>query len=168
MKTRLLSKFGRGEHAFNLIEVTLAVAITGIALITILGLLPTAIDASRRVSDETLASMLAADMLNWRRVTPYDDIPYFPVNGPALSGARPQTVTMTFDAMGNLPIDEYNNTNTMYSGAYFLCTYTIMDQPQFPGVKNVARVIISFEWPSRATSANRTKRYFASEYSRFQ
>ncbi|MEI6085541.1 MAG: prepilin-type N-terminal cleavage/methylation domain-containing protein [Verrucomicrobiota bacterium] len=157
--TRLKTQAG-----FNLIEVSLAIAICSIGLIALLGLIPTGIDASRRAADDTLAASLASDVLHWRRISPYTNSTFLPYGSPPLNTRA--NVQMTTDAMGNFGVDEYNNTNLFYTGAYFLTTYTVMDNPLFPGALDAARVVISVEWP--ALSSNRTKRVFVSDYARWQ
>src|SRR5207247_522846 len=106
--------------------------------------IPTGTEASRRAADDTLVTSLASDILHWRRISSYANSTYLPYGSPPLTNTSPtysppantirSTVLMTNDAMGNLPKDEFNNTNPYYTGPYFLTTYTIMDQPQFPGV----------------------------------
>jgi uncharacterized protein (TIGR02598 family) len=163
------------EEGFNLIEVMLAVAVVALALITVLGLLPIGIDASRKVSDDSIITTLASDMLHWRRVTPYDKPSWFPYNAPPLSGSRPATVTMYFDAMGNLANTEYQKTNLYYSGDYFKFTYTVLDHPD-PALSNsmdIARVLITVEWPvinqtTKALAPNPNRRVFIGQYSRMQ
>jgi prepilin-type N-terminal cleavage/methylation domain len=53
------------QAGFNLIEVTLAVAVAAIGLLAVFGLLAGGIGASRQVSDETLITHLMDDMHAW-------------------------------------------------------------------------------------------------------
>ncbi|MCG3148749.1 MAG: hypothetical protein PCFJNLEI_02196 [Verrucomicrobiae bacterium] len=153
-----------GQAGFNLIEVSLAIAICSIGLIALMGLLPTGTEASRRAGDDTLATSLASDILHWRRISPYTNSTYLPMGSPPLNTRA--TVQMYNDSMGNFAVDEYNNPNPFFSGNYFLTTYSVIDHPMYPGVLDVARLVVTIEWP--ALSTNRTKRVFVSDYARWQ
>ncbi|NQU09784.1 hypothetical protein HQ590_03265 [bacterium] len=142
----ILSKRGRGATAgFNLIEVTLAVAICGIGLITVLGLVAGAVDASRGVSDETLICNLVDDMMDWARITPYGKEMWFPL------GAKVDDHSTAYpaylDANGNLPNTDYNQPNPFYSGPYFRFTFRPIDHPQFGAAGDLTRVIVTVDWP---------------------
>ena len=154
------------QDGFNLIEVTLAVAIVGVGVLAVMGMLPVGLEASRRVSDDTIINTIVGDMFNWRRVTPYSSISWFPYNAPALTTTRPSTPVVTiFDAMGNLPKDEYDHTNPYYGGDYFKVSYTILDHPDFAGATDIARVLVTVEWPVNAPAAKQQRRYFLSQFS---
>src|SRR5207249_920411 len=56
-------------RGFNLVEVTLAVAIIGVSLALILGLFPLGLQASRDSQDYAMASTLAMDILNTFRAS---------------------------------------------------------------------------------------------------
>jgi prepilin-type N-terminal cleavage/methylation domain-containing protein len=164
-----MNRFPRiNEAGFNLIEVSLAIAICSIGLIALMGLLPTGTEASRRAADDTLVTSLASDILHWRRISPYTNSTYLPFGSPPLH-TRPGTNFVTqFDAMGNFSVDEFGNTNPFFGGNYFLATYQVMDNPQFPGNLDCARVVLTMEWPANAPAANRAKRIFVSDYARWQ
>jgi uncharacterized protein (TIGR02598 family) len=51
-----------GRRAFTLVEVALAVAMVGFAVITILGLIPVALEASKDSSDATATSLIAQQL----------------------------------------------------------------------------------------------------------
>ena len=165
MRSQLLRRRG-SQAGFNLIEVSLALAICSVGLITLCGLLPTGIDASRRAADDTLVTSLASDILHWRRISPFSNSTFLPYGSPPLDTRG--TVSMVNDAMGNFNVDEFGATNPYFTGPYFLTTYTVMDHPQFGGALDAARVVITIEWPYNAPSANRTKRTFISDYARMQ
>ena len=157
------------QSGFNLIEVSLAIAICSIGLIALLGLIPTGIDASRRAVDDTLATGIASDVLHWRRITPYTNTTFFPGGGGALSTLpHNNVVTMTLDAMGNTPNDEDLSVNEFYSGPYFLVIYSVVNHPQFINNPDIARLIVTVEWPNNAPAASRTRRTFISNYTRMQ
>lgn len=137
----------RAMAGFNMIEVTLAVAVVALGLVAIIGLLPVGIDASRRVADDTLVSSLVSDLMSWRRITPADKPTWFPYPSPTLNDPRPTNAVVYLDAMGNLPETEYGTTNRNYSGKFFRFDYTLLDHPDFPGSKDVARLLIVVNSP---------------------
>jgi DNA-binding NtrC family response regulator len=57
----------------------MAVAIVGVGMLAVVGLMANAIDSTRQVSDDTLITNLADDMLNWSRITPYTNQTFMPV-----------------------------------------------------------------------------------------
>lgn len=166
----------RSESGFNLIEVSLALAICAIGILTLVGLLPTGIEASRRVSDDTVLTSLSGDMLHWRRITPWEFQPWLPWGGPRMTDPRPATVAVNFDAMGNLNTlalpDGTTAPNPFYAGPYFRYTYTVQDHPQFPGNRDIARLIITVEWPCKPNDGlpvpNANRRQFVSTYTRYR
>ena len=162
------------RSGFNLIEVSLALAICSIGLITLIGLLPTGIDASRQAADDTLAAAIASDVLHWRRISPYTNSTYFPKGCTPLNTHPGTNFTMTLDAMGNLLTNVDLSVNPFYTGNRFLVTYQVMDQPQFPGALDVARVVVTVLWPCTnmvgpgLVRPNATARYFVSDFGRMQ
>jgi len=155
---------------FNLIEVSLAIAICSIGLIALMGLIPTGTEASRRAADDTLAAALASDVLHWRHVSPYTTNTFFPGGATPLNArpAIPTNVTMILDAMGNFAVHENGSINTFYTGPYFQVDYMARDHPQFIGNPDIARVVVTVEWPYNAAGANRTRRTFVSNFTRMQ
>ncbi|MCG2703313.1 MAG: prepilin-type N-terminal cleavage/methylation domain-containing protein [Candidatus Omnitrophica bacterium] len=59
---------------FTLIEIIIALTILGIGLISVMAYLPVALDASRRASDLTKATLLAREWIENVRAAAYDDI----------------------------------------------------------------------------------------------
>lgn len=148
----------------------MAIAICAIGLIALIGLIPTGVDASRRAADDTLATSLASDAMHWRHISPYTNATYFPYGAYAPS-ARPSpgtNVTMTLDAMGNLSVNEDGTANAFYSGPYFVLNYMAVDHPQFGSNPDIARVVVTVEWPYNAGASTRTRRVFVSTLARMQ
>jgi len=84
----------RGRGAFSLVEVTVAIGIFAFVVVGILGLLPTALKLRAESSQETLAVLIAQEMIssvkaapNIREVTLRD--------GPGLRAANNQTLNLT-------------------------------------------------------------------------
>ncbi len=149
------------RDGFNLIEVTLAVAISAVGLLAVFGLLAGGITASRRVSDETLITHLMDDMFAWSRVTPYGKksfLPYEAVLTNATSGSTVKVV-QGLDANGNFQGSEYqsggsgNHPNRLWAGntttgfGFYKFTWTPMPHPQFPNSHDICRVLVTVEWP---------------------
>lgn len=170
----------RCVDAFSMVEVTLAVAIVGLAMVVIMGLMPSGINASRRVADETMITSLAGDMMHWRRITPYTLSPYVPAGAANLTIHSPtagSVITNYFDVNGYLPKDEYNNPDPRWSGPYFRFITTVQNQPEFPGDANIAQLVVRVDWPCVNTgtnnppppvAANYSTRIFVTQYTRTQ
>ena len=154
----------RAQAGFNLVEVSLALAICAIGLIALIGLIPTGTDASRRASDDTMATSIANDLLSWPRIAPYGNTPNWPPSAIPLTALG--TVTLTFDSMGNMATNEDTTVNQYFSGPYFSVTCTVMNHPQFPDVNNIARQVVVVAWPANAPAANKSYRYFVNDYAR--
>lgn len=132
---------------FTLVEVTLAVAITVIGLIAVMGLLGGGTSASRRVTDDSVMTTLVDDMIAWRKITPFDRPSYFPYSNLLVQATpRPYTYTEFFNVNGYLQYDVAGQQLTNWS-RYFKFTYTVMDHPAFPGSRDIARLHIMVEWP---------------------
>lgn len=78
MKTIQQFIIGKGSDGFNLIEITVALAVISFGIVAILGLLPTGLQASRAAADQTIAATLAQDFFSELRASP--DWP--PLTGP--------------------------------------------------------------------------------------
>lgn len=173
----------RRQAGFNLIEVTLAVAIAAVALLAVFGLLAGAIGASRQVSDETLITHLMDDMHAWSRTTPYGKksfLPYEAILTNVTSGSTIKTVT-SLDANGNFSVTEYgpttggNYANRLWAGnstsghGLYRFTWTPMPHPQFNS-PDICRVLITVEWPINVANGqpmpNANRRYFVTNVAR--
>ena len=155
----------RTRAGFNLIEVSLALAICSVGLITLIGLIPAGTDASRRASDDTMAAAIASDLLNWPRIAPYGVTPAWPSTQFPMTSAV--VFSNTFDAMGNQPNNEDGSANPFYSGPYFIVTCTVMPHPQFVDQNNIARLNVAVAWPANASAAAavfRSYRCFVGDY----
>lgn len=63
---------------FNLIEVTIALAVVTIGIIGILSLLPHALDAARSATDRTVAATIVQQLIAELRGRPFDSLPSSP------------------------------------------------------------------------------------------
>jgi prepilin-type N-terminal cleavage/methylation domain-containing protein len=183
MMLEMTNRLRRCSAGFNLIEVTLAVAVVAVALSTVLALLPSGMQASRQVSDDTIITTIVGDMFHWRRVIPFDQPTVFPYNA-ELIAPRPREWVEYFDANGYLPGTEYeaspgiNYADWRYTGPYFKFTYRVQDHPDFAAVPDVAQVVVTVEWPNYVTivgtttninlSSNAKRRVFVSNFARMK
>jgi len=171
--SRIGSRASR-EDALTLVEVTLASAIVGLALVVVIGLLPVGIDSSRQIADETIVANLASDMLHWRRVTPYDKSPYLPLGATNLTVHAPTAgaiVTNYYDASGNTTNNVDNTPNLYYTGPRYQVVYTITNHPQFATSPDIARVIVEIKWPvtnaiNLGVAANAQRRVYIGQFAR--
>ncbi len=170
------------HSGFTLIEVTLAVAIVGVAMLAIIGLLSNAVDSSRQVSDDTLVANLADDMINWTRITPYTNVTYMPSPGTVTNHTATgiQTVT-SLDANGNFSSTDSGYTNRLWAGnwltgyGYYRFTWIPLTNPVSAyGNTDISRVLIIAEWPINPANGQPltnslgkvlNRRYFVSQVS---
>ena len=90
------SRRAHTQAGFNLIEVVSALAVVSIGLVSILGLLPHALQASRDAQDRTIAATVAAQYFAECRADGFDNIQasyptmYLGADGYATSATSPQ------------------------------------------------------------------------------
>jgi len=60
--------------AFSLIEVTIAMAIAAVAVVTLLGLVPQGMETMRAAGDEAIQGRIHQQILNELQMTPFEDI----------------------------------------------------------------------------------------------
>lgn len=63
----------RSNRAFSLIEVTIAMAIAAVALVTLLGLIPQGMDTMREAGDQAIMGRIHQQILNEIQLTPFED-----------------------------------------------------------------------------------------------
>ncbi len=78
------------ERGFSLIEVTIAMAIAALGIITILGLIPRGMDTMREAGDQAIRGRIEQAILNELQMTPFED------------------------AMGSSPLDGYDGMEFYY------------------------------------------------------
>lgn len=61
-----------GTSAFSLVEVTIAMAIASVALVTLLGLIPQGMDTMREAGDMAIEARIHQQVLNELQLTPFD------------------------------------------------------------------------------------------------
>lgn len=177
MRTNQRRRGWRSRAGFSLVEVSLAIAICAVGLLALVGLLPTGMEASRRAADDSLVTTIGSDLLNWRRISPYNCMTYLPPGGASLTIVGP--TTMYLDSMGNpqsfIEISGVVTTtvpNEYYGGHYFRVTENVMRNPMFPTSIDTCRVQITVQWPCHPSTGapftNNTQRTFVSNFTRMQ
>jgi uncharacterized protein (TIGR02598 family) len=63
----------RGDSGFSLIEVTIAMAIASVALVSLLGLIPQGMDTMREAGDRAIGGRIHQQILNEIQMTPFED-----------------------------------------------------------------------------------------------
>ena len=78
------------QSGFSLIEVTIAMAIAAVAVVTLLGLIPQGMDTMRAAGDEAIQGRIHQQILNELQMTPFEDL------------------------AGNSPLDQYHHMEFFY------------------------------------------------------
>lgn len=68
-----IAKQSRSKAGFSLIEVTIAMAIAAVALVTLLGLIPQGMDTMREAGDQAIMGRIHQQILNELQLTPFED-----------------------------------------------------------------------------------------------
>jgi len=68
-----IQKYENRECGFSLIEVTIAMAIAAVALVTLLGLIPQGMNTMREAGDQAIMGRIHQQLLNEIQLTPFDD-----------------------------------------------------------------------------------------------
>jgi len=63
----------RSIRGFSLIEVTIAMAIAAVALVTLLGLIPQGMETMREAGDQAIMGRIHQQILNEIQLTPFED-----------------------------------------------------------------------------------------------
>jgi prepilin-type N-terminal cleavage/methylation domain-containing protein len=164
----------RRANAFSLIEVVLALAVSAIGLVAILGLLPQGLQASRDAADNTVSATIVHDIFSTIRAGPFTSVtnafgftvqlngtlgnpwPYPYPNlqiyslPPPLPGAQAQGAVAYFDQAGITT----NSANGQPCGYYKV---TLNFQPELAvgapnGPAAVSMVTATVVWPALAAS----------------
>lgn len=91
-----------GEFGFSLIEVTIAMAIAAVAVLTLLGLVPQGMDTMRAAGDEAIQGRIHQQILSELQMTPFED------SGNSSPLDKYNDLEFYYDAQGEELSDEEN------------------------------------------------------------
>src|SRR3989338_4217733 len=116
----------QSSHAFSMIEISMALAIIGFAMISVLGLLSIGLQATQDASDDHKASLLIQAIIADRQSTSYDQpTPVINPAGttfgiPALNSAYPSGgYALFFKKSGGAPQNPTSSAGSIVPGYYY-------------------------------------------------
>jgi len=126
------------RQGFSLVEVALSLAIVGVGLVSILGLMSVALDGVRDTSDDHQVAIIAHQLIADRQGTPFDV---------ATASAIPPLNAAV--ANNNLYFLKDGTATPTLAGAFYRACVTIIPIP--PGA---AKLEIRVEWPANSMKTN--------------
>ena len=149
----------RGREAFSLIEVVLAVAITALGLLAILGLLPQGLVASRNAADNTISATLAHDTFNAIRTNSFSSVD---LRDLGFTQPAPTLNLNIFNNVGSIPLavsayfDKAGFSFPAFQDRYYRVNLTF--QPQTPlALSTVTATIV---WPALSAAPANTNIFY--------
>ena len=171
-RTSILER--RASRGFNMVEVSLAIAVVGLAMVSILGLLAVGLDAGRDAGDDNMASTLLQAVIADRRSTPYhlytpnSATPTTPTETtfsipPLDASAASWPYILYFKKFGGTPVI----TNALDIGkpktGYY---YEIDMMTNSAAPPNLAILDMRVSWPANVHLTNRTAYYYTTAFSK--
>ncbi len=159
MKLYATAPRNRSDKAFSLIEVVLALAVSAIGLMAILGLLPQGLEASRNAADNTISATIVHDVFSTIRAGQFTAATNLTSLGFSYPNTPPICNLQTFSSSINGSIVGYFDQagfTTNQANGYYLVTLNF--QPEIPpGVPNntpasVSMVTATVVWPALSAS----------------
>ena len=153
----------QSDNAFSLIEVVLALAVSAIGLVAILGLLPQGLQASRDAADNTISATIVHDIFSTLRASPFLNATNVyslgftnEVNG-VLTGPTPpvpcnlQTYSLPSFGQGAVAyFDKAGFTPATRQDWYYKVTLNF--QPETVPLATVSMVMATVVWPALSAS----------------
>ena len=145
------------SRGFSMIEVALALAVIGIAMVSILGLLAIGLNATRDATDDNVAAQIVQAMVVDRQSTPFTSATLSPLSRttfaiPALNGAV--NYTLYFPKGGGVPT----------SASVANSSYFVVDIKKNTAVSSdfADLAILDFQvsWPAIANITNRMTYFY--------
>lgn len=98
-----LKKDVNRSRGFSLVEVTIAMAIASVALVTLMGLLPQGMETMREAGDKAIEARITQQILNELQLTPFDD-----KTGNSLLDSHYDGLEIYYDSQGEELCDSTN------------------------------------------------------------
>jgi prepilin-type N-terminal cleavage/methylation domain-containing protein len=136
------------RRGFSLVEVTLALGVAAVCLVTIFGLLPVGLQTNRNATQETASSDIVGAVIADLRATPVTTprggattTPQFAIVIPSNPISAPVTSNLFFTSEGQ------NSTSATSNSRY---RFTITFLPNGPGSRHATPVDLKMTWPATA------------------
>jgi len=156
--------------AFTLVEIVLAIGITGFALVAILGMFPVALKAAELSKRETRATLIAQNLVSDLRSGPFTDTAIYTGESLADSNRRipidlslDATYYAGFDSEG-APLGITNLASSQYSNGIPVADATFLAQiavSRPPSSTNLAHILAEVTAPAAGPLTNRSLYHFA-------
>ncbi|MEI8045486.1 MAG: hypothetical protein WCL11_29020 [Verrucomicrobiota bacterium] len=141
----------RGESAFSLVEVVIAIGLVSFALLSLIGLLTVGLKSSRESAEDTILSLCTGTAQALVRTNGFSGAS----TNPSLNDANPD---FFFDADGILLTDTNGAPLTIQSNAVYGCLVTRGAPALSQATTNMLIYQLKFVWPLAAPAANRQQR----------
>ncbi len=166
-----------GKSMFNLIEITMAIAVVGIGIAAIMALFPPALEANRVANTENYIGGIVETLQsftenyvrqNWSKITDFPDTE----KSPATEASFPPAWTAVTGFPGLYNVDTANGIYGILSDDKTICMHLKIWRDATPPViantalatsSNSARLFIELSWPVILPYANREKRFYVFE-----
>jgi uncharacterized protein (TIGR02598 family) len=142
------------QHGFSLVELTLAIGVAAICLLTIFSVLPIGLQTSQRAIEQTASADILATVAADLRATPVTiprgsatTSPQFAINIPANPVSSATTTTLFFTSEGQLTPQTANP-------RYRLTITFLPNDPGMMPAQTATFVDLKVTWPALATDTN--------------
>jgi len=164
------------KSMFNLIEITMAIAVVGIGIAAIMALFPPAIEANRIANTENFIGGIVETLQsftenyvrqNWSKITDFPDTEKTPTKETAF----PPTWTAVTGFPGLYEVDKSNGIYGIKSDDNTICMHLRIWRGAHPDIANTtlatssnsAKLFIELSWPVILPHADREKRFYVFE-----
>ncbi len=157
------------HKAFSLVEVSLALAIVGVAMVSILGLFVVGVDAVRDGNDDSMAAQLVQAVVNDRRSTGYNAatpaLSDTSFNIPALSNKTAWPYILYFKKAGGIPVADLTPSHNGWAKAGYYYEVDVDRNKASTNQVGLCMVDIRVSWPTSIGLSNRTTYFFTTAIS---
>jgi Tfp pilus assembly protein PilV len=136
-------KTTRSRRGFSLVEVVIALGVTGFAITAVIGLMSVALNSSRSAQDETLIATMSSSLAGELRTGAF-------TNAKARLAAAP-VVYFTGEGRLTAPLGEsHTEATALQKGALYRCDLSLVPEPSTRTGTNAGllhRMVMTFSWP---------------------